>query len=343
MRGALFLVGTTDVILLSLLAFVILNLLLAVPLLFLTAWIIFQRTMVRERREMWGRDCSDPDPEQQAMYNEGVRFMEPYADRKTELHMVNDGLNLYAEYYDFGFDRAVIVVPGRTEGLRYGYYFAEPYVKHGYNLLTIDQRCHGESDGRYNSIGFAEHHDLLLWAKRLHEEFGMRSILLHGICIGSACSMYALTSENAPDYFEGLVAEGMYASFYESFKNHVIERKKPVFIMGFVDFWMKHYTGYSMKVGPIDRIGVYRKPLLMLHGTADSYSVPEKATVLYETAGTPDEDKRIVWFEGGRHSRLRITDKEKYDGAIEAFLGEVIDRRRASEHEAEALHTDMMK
>ena len=304
--------------------FVISNLLFAVPALFLTARIIFGHTMIREKKESWGRECSDSDPEQQEMYHDGLRFMEQYAAHKIDLHMVNDGLNLYAEYYDFGYDRAVIVVPGRTEGLRYGYYFAEPYVRNGFNVLTVDQRAHGESDGKYNSIGFAEHRDLLLWMERLHTEFHVSSIVLHGICIGSACSLYALTSENAPDYLSGLVAEGMYVNFYESFRNHMIEYKKPTFIMGLVDFWMKHYTGFSMRVGPIDKIGAYRKPLLMLHGTADLYSLPEKAEELYRTAGTPDEEKRIVWFEGGRHSRLRLQDKERYDDAVDAFLKEIV-------------------
>ena len=307
--------------------FLLLNLLLGAIFLVITANIVFHRTMVRETKETWSRECSDSDPEQIAMYEEGLLWEKAHADRKRELHIVNEGLNLYAEYFDLGYDRAVIVVPGRTEGLRYGYYFAKPYAEHGYNVLTIDQRAHGESDGRYNCIGLDEHRDLLRWAELLHLEFGMRSILLHGICIGSACSLYALVSEGCPDYFAGLVAEGMYPNFYDSYKYHMVERKKPAFLlMDLIDLWMKHYTGHTMRVGPIDKIHGYKKPLLMLHGTADLYSLPEKAVELYEKAGSAEGEKRLVWFENGRHSRLRLMDRERYDSAVEAFLSEVIDR-----------------
>lgn len=312
-------------------AFVLLNLLFGVFAIVATANIVFHRTMVRRDPKMWSRECSDPNPEQVAMYESGLRWAEEHRGARKDLHIVNEGMNLYAEYYDLGSDRAVIVIPGRTEGLRYGYYFAPPYANHGYNVLVIDQRAHGESDGRYNCIGFDEHRDLLCWAELLRSEFGIRSILLHGICIGSACALYALTSEAAPDCFEGLVAEGMYPNFYESYMYHMKELKKPTFIMPLVDFWMKHYTGHSMRPGPLDRIDRYEKPFLMLHGTADLYSLPARAQELYEKAGTAPEEKRLVWFEGGRHSRLRITDTARYDGAIEAFLTEVVDPIRAPE------------
>lgn len=309
--------------------FLVLNVAFAIFSPIATAYIVFQHTMVRRNKEMWGRECSDPDPEQISMYETGLQWEEAHRDRKRELHMVNEGLNLYAEYFDLGFDRAVIVIPGRTEGLRYGYYFAAPYEKHGYNVLVIDQRAHGNSDGKYNCLGFDEHRDLLAWAERLHDEFGVRSIVLHGICIGSACGLYALTSENCPDYFEGLVAEGMYPDFRESYKNHMLERKKPTFIIPLIELWMKHYTGHTMRPGPLDRIGGYGKPILMLHGTADLYSTPENAKRLYEKAGCDASRKRLIWFEGGRHSRLRLMDPERYDGAIEAFLTEVLDPKYA--------------
>ena len=286
---------------------------------FIVSHILFTMHLKRTRADKWTRECSEPDPEQQSMYDTGVEWSKEHASAMQELHMVNEGLNLYAEYYDFGYDKAVIIVPGRTEGLRYGYYFAKPYAESGYNVLTVDQRAHGNSDGLYNTIGFEEHKDVLLWAARLHDELGIKEIVLHGICIGASCSMFAITSEQAPDYIVGLVAEGMYPTFYESFKNHMIELKKPIFpCLQLVDMWMKHYTGHTMKYGPLYMIHQLKAPLLMLHSKEDAYSLPSAAQRLYETC--PSEQKELVWFEHGAHSRLRITDSERYDTAISAFL-----------------------
>ena len=281
----------------------------------LLGYILYTMHLVRTRKTKWPRACSSKDPDHQEMYAQGCAWAKENEAYKHDLHIVNEGLNLYAEYYDFGYDRAVIMVSGRTEGLRYSYYFALPYHKSGFNVLCIDQRAHGNSDGKYNTIGFEEHRDLIAWAKLLHEQFGVGSIILHGICIGASCALQALVSENCPEYLCGLVADGMYPNFNESFKNHTIELKQPVQpTLWLVNMWMKIHTGHTMTKGNIDFIDRYRGPMLFLHGKKDLYSLPEMAEKLYEKCGS--EQKELVWFPEGRHSMLRYTDKERYDATI---------------------------
>lgn len=296
----------------------------------IVALILFIIHLKRTKKEKWSRTCSNDEQAQRDMYDIGMLWYNENVSRKTELHIVNEGLNLFGEYYDFGYDRAVIIVPGRTESLRYGYYFAKPYVESGYNLLVIDQRAHGDSDGKYNTVGFDEHRDVIAWAGYLHDCFGVRSVVLHGICIGASCALFAMTAPHTPDYLTAMVAEGMYPTFYDSFKNHMIALKKPTFpFMAFINLWMRLCTGYSMKHGPIHVIHDYKKPLLMLHGKEDLYSLPSTAKTLYESAGS--ESKELVWFEKGAHSQLRYADSEAYDQAIKAFLATLPDEERAEE------------
>ena len=286
---------------------------------FIVAFILFTILIKRTKKTKWGRTCSNDEQAQRDMYDIGMRWHEENKAYKTDLHLVNEGLNLYGEYYDFGYRRAVIIVPGRTESLRYGYYFAKPYVENGYNLLVIDQRAHGESDGRYNTVGFDEHRDLIAWAEYIHNHHEVESIVLHGICIGASCSLFAMTSPLCPDYIVAMVAEGMYPTFYDSFKNHMIALKKPTFpYMGLINMWMKLHTGYSMKYGPVHVIHQYRKPLLMIHSKEDLYSLPASAQEMYDTV--PGDQKTLVWFDHGAHSQLRITNTEAYDHAITVFL-----------------------
>jgi esterase/lipase len=84
--------------------------------------------------------------------------------------------------------------------------------------------------------------------------------------------------------------------------------------------WMKHYTGHSMNIGPINVIHKIRVPLLMLHSREDLYSRPDYAQRLFDLAGTPE--KRLVWFDRGRHSMLRITDTDLYDSSIADFVAQ---------------------
>lgn len=291
--------------------------------------IIFVMHLKRTKKNKWARKCSCDDPDSVEMYNEGKALVAQFSDKKQDVHIVNEGLNLYGEFYDFGSETTAVIVSGRTEALEYSYYFSKAYIEKGYNLLFIDQRAHGLSDGKYNTVGFEEHKDLIAWIEYLQKNHHTKSVYLHGICIGAACCVFALTAENKPDCVKGLVVDGMYSTFYETFKNHMIELKKPLFPgLPMINMMMKLHTGHTMKDGPISRIEDLKTPILMIHGEQDPYSLKEKAVELYEKCGS--ENKTIVWFETGTHSMLRHTNSEKYDTAIISFLNMVDEYERLS-------------
>ena len=296
---------------------------------FVASRTVYKKTMVRISKETWGREHpSDLAEETVAMYEEGLAWAEQHQDKKVDLHIVNrDGYNLYGEYYDFGSDKCAFILSGRTEALRYGYYFAKPYSELGYSILVIDPRAHGLSDGTYNTMGFEESKDDIEWINYVTEKFNLKTVVLHGICIGAAGGVLALTSENAPSVVKGIVTEGMFANFYESFKNHLIERKKPVFIMmDLVNNQAKKHTGYSMKYGPINVIDKLDRPIMMLQSKEDIYSTPEFAQKLYEKAGS--KDKELVLFEKGKHSMLRLVNTELYDKKVKEFASKIAEQNK---------------
>lgn len=285
--------------------------------------------LTRTKKTKWTRGCKKKNPTTEMIYEVGEKWLKENNEFKKDLHIVNDGLNLYGEYFDFGFDRAVIFVSGRTEASNYGYFFVQPYRDFGFNVFVFDQRAHGSSDGKYNTLGFEEHKDLIKWAELLHNEYGVKSIVLHGVCIGSSCCLQALVSENAPSYLDGLIADGMYTRFYDSFRNHLVNKfKQPAFpTMIATNLSFKLATGHSMKRGNIDFIDKMTKPMLFIHSKEDMYSTPDMAEALY--AKIPHDNKKIVWFEHGKHSHLRPTDPEKYDGAVKEFLVKYFDNAEA--------------
>ena len=285
---------------------------------------VYEEQLVRTSPEKWGRCCSFPDDaEQVQMWNDGVAWMEKNRERITPLQIENDGLRLYGEYFDFGQDRCVIILPGRCESLMYSYYFAPPYEKAGFNVLVIDTRCHGESDGKYNTIGVKESQDVLVWAKLVHERFGNREIYFHGICIGTSSGLFALQADRCPDYLRGIVTEGCYVSFPETFKRHMMALNRPLFPVLQLAMWQIYrHTGTNVyKDKPISAIGKIKPDcrVLFLYGEKDIFSIPEKSRKLF--AACVAKDKKLVWFDRGGHSHLRINNTEKYDQAIIDFFG----------------------
>ena len=287
----------------------------------LIAGVIYTVLLVRTSKKKWDRDVKLPDDEEyKEMYYESLEWGKLYEDYKREVEVKSGRFRLVGEYFDFGGEKAAIIIAGRTESLKYSYYFAEPYRKAGYNILVIDNRSHGYSDGVVCSLGYREYKDMFAWSKLLVEDLCNKAVFLHGICIGSSVALFALTNPECPDYIEGMCADGMYTRFAESFKNHMDEDKHPKFVAkSLVYMYMRIFSHANVVTdGPLWRVDKLKKPILFIHSRKDTYSTPDQAQKLYDKCGSPD--KKLVWLEKGAHSRVRVNAPQKYDDTIISFV-----------------------
>lgn len=286
------------------------------------AFLIFKAIFVRKSANEWTRGNSEPgaNPDHDAMHELAEEWYNANRQHAREISVVNDGLKLAGQYLDFGFDRCVIISSGRTEGSVYSTVFAQPYVESGYNILVPDSRAHGFSEGKYVTMGYKEHGDILAWMRYAHDELKCRSVVLHGVCVGGATSVYAATSENTPDYLAAITVEGLFEDIYEVLRRRIIMRgRKPFPVLQ--ELWLiclaKFGWGFR-KLSPSGRIASLKIPILFIHSKEDLSSLPVSGERLFEKCGSPN--KRIVWTESGSHSHIRLTHREEYDGAIKSFL-----------------------
>ena len=266
------------------------------------------------------RECSCVTNEEQvAMWNAGCEWGEARKDKMREVEVTRDGLRFRGEYYDFGYDRAVIILPGRCECLKYSYFYAKPYEDAGFNVLVIDQRSYGLSDGEFNTIGKEECEDLRVWIRFVENEIGIHNIWLHSICVGSSTAVLLTSSGTCPESIKAIVMDGCFISFRESFRTHMIDLHKPTFpVLNMVMNKIKKNTGTDVdKVAPIKLIDKVKVPVLFLYGEKDIFSRPDKSKLLIEKCGS--EIKEVEWFKEGAHSHLRYTNPEQYDAAILRF------------------------
>ena len=290
-----------------------------IALTFMISCIIYTKLFVRTSKDKWGRTVSWKDEELESMFAQGKEWGEKYDQYRKSVEITSEGLHLAGEYFDFGFKRSVIIIPGRSESGTYSYYFSEPYRVSGFNVLAIDNRCHGLSDGKYNTLGLKEYKDILNWAKFLVEQEENEAIYMHGICIGSATAIHLLSRDDVPSYFKGVTCEGTYTTFKELFDNQLIKRNKPTFphtmeVLGLVAL----RAGKSLKKNsPIKEIDKVKVPMLFLYSKQDSYAKPEKSLELFNKVTAP---KRLEWFPEGEHSHIRIHNTKEYDDAIIRFL-----------------------
>lgn len=282
---------------------------------------VYMEYLVKTSDDKWGRNCSAPDNEEQMqMWETGNKWAFENKESMTEVSIKNGDLSLFGEYYDFGGDTCAVILPGRCECLQYSYYFAKPFHDAGLNILVIDSRCHGKSDGKYSSIGLYEAEDLKKWIEFTKKEYGINKFWLHGICVGSAAVLLAASSNDCPDGIDGIILEGCFTDFRESFKQHMIEKKKPVFpVLDLVMYNIYRYAKVNViKKSPLNAVKNIHCPILFLFGKKDVFSLPPKSQKLFDNCIS--SHKKLVWFDKGSHSHLRINNTEKYDNEIKEYI-----------------------
>lgn len=284
---------------------------------------VYEEQVVRTSPEKFGNDCTYQDNEEQVrMWKEGLAFADTIKEKKQPIDITNDGLKLHAEYYDQGSDRCVIVIPGRAEGLMYGYYFDQPYWAVGMNILAVDPRSHGSSEGRYHSLGHYEHRDLDKWITWLEEKHGIRKVYLHCICVGTVTGLLMAINGSKRSNVKGIITEGAFYHFKETFKEHIKYEGKPVYpFLPMCLYHIQKNTGARLnEEAPIKLVKQLNDmPILFLYGREDMFSLPHLSQKLYDECSSVR--KKIVWFDKGAHSHLRINNQEAYDNAIKEFVG----------------------
>ncbi len=97
-------------------------------------------------------------------------------------------------------------------------YLAEEYHGRGWNVLSINQRSHGESEGTKRTMGVRESSDLSLWTDVLISRFKAREIWLHGVSMGAAAVLlYGGNTKKIPSQIRGIIADSSFSSYEDTF------------------------------------------------------------------------------------------------------------------------------
>ena len=300
----------------------VIGLLVSVVLTFIVAYIVYSKTLMRGKSGSWGREhCSEPGCKAlETMWVRGLEWQKKNVSFTKELTIKSkDGLKLVGEWFDYGFDKTVIILPGRRETLVYSYYYANPYKEAGVNVLVIDQRAHGLSEGKYSTGGIKEAEDVSLWMKYMHDELGQNEIYIHGICVGTCCTSI-LVAKYKTDYLKAIILDSMFITYKEIYKNHYLESGHKLFPVYYqIWMWFNFFTKCNIEDSRPDKyMAKIDLPVLFMWGTKDVYCLPEKSKILYDLCAS--KNKEIHWFEGAEHSRVRLFDENRYDALIKDFL-----------------------
>ncbi len=198
------------------------------------------------------------------------------------------------------------------------------FYKNGFNVLIVNQRRHGKSEGKYSTYGFYEKYDVNMWIEYLKSRFGNDIILgLHGESMGAGTVMETIPLN---DSIKFVIEDCGYSNFYEligfqithAYKNRLVRKiLRPSLI--FANFFMKTKAKFSMKkIVPIDIVSSTSLPMMFIHGKED-YFVPWYMAVDLYKAKTKGY-KELYLVEGAKHAEALEVNKILYEKKIMTFI-----------------------
>lgn len=253
---------------------------------------------------------------------EGRRWLEgmPYINVYIKSF---DGLRLYGALLENYSDKIVICVHGFTgSGKKDFASLAQAYYKNGYNVLLVDNRAHGQSEGKYVGFGVLDRFDLRNWVKYVINRFGSNvQIFLHGISMGAATVLMA--SSIMPKNVRGIIADCGFTSVYEIFE-YVLKRdyhlpKFPIIYL--TNIMSKIRAGYGYKdVNTTAEIARSDIPILFIHGENDEF-VPLWMTM--KNYSHCKAYKELFIVRESEHAESHYIDKKGYERRILTFIEKI--------------------
>ncbi len=189
----------------------------------------------------------------------------------------------------------------------------------GRNVLVVDQRAAGKSDGHVISFGINESRDCVSWVDFMIKEFGNDiRIIITGISMGAATVMMA-TARDLPENVIGVLADCGYTSPKEIIKKTIKKLKLPQNVLyPFVRLGAFIFGRFDLhELSPIEAMKQCKIPVIFFHGETDDFVPCEMSIRNYEACNSR---KMLVTVPDAEHGLSYIIDSEGYLQKLREFF-----------------------
>lgn len=221
--------------------------------------------------------------------------------------------------------RTALLVHGYTDNalrmLMIGYLYQHDL---GYNIILPDLRNAGLSDGDHFQMGWFDRHDVRQWidvARKLYSD-SVRMVV-HGISMGAATTMM-LSGDSLPGCVRAFVADCGYTSVWDEFGGELHNRYGlPEFPLLYVASGLCRLRyGWSFsEASALRQVARCHRPMLFIHGTADTFVPYWMMDVLYAAKPAPKQKWAVPGVE---HARSYQAFPREYTRRVARFLTPVM-------------------
>ena len=241
--------------------------------------------------------------------------------KKIEHEMVtiqsDDKLKLVGRYYDKHSVTTVLLVHG-YQSTAYNNFssWLKFYLSSGFNVLTIDQRAHGLSEGKYTTTGCKEQYDLLNWISWIDTNTAAENIFIYGISMGATTIGLASDKIKNPKV-KGLIMESGFTSFYNELCDSKIKMFMRKSALKYIVHCAKFLLKSDIKKSTTESLANTQIPVLFMHGTKDEEVAYSHVEASYNACAS---EKSLVLVEGAGHTLCHLIGKETVENKVKEFI-----------------------
>ena len=261
-------------------------------------------------------DVYDPYKEQMLLWRKEIESIDA---EKVEITSF-DGLKLRGKYYEH-------VKGAPVEIMFHGYRgYSERdlcgglnrCIKLKKNVLAVDHRAHGDSEGHVISFGIKERYDVKAWTEYAYNRFGDNvKLIITGISMG-ASSVLMASSLELPKSVVGVIADCGYTSPKEIITS-VIKNMglPPKLCYPFVKLGAKLFGRFNLdQTSCVEELKKTKLPIMLIHGDKDEL-VPYYMSEQNKNACASWCE--LIKIEGAGHGTSLLVNQEKYINALKEF------------------------
>ena len=232
-----------------------------------------------------------------------------------------DGKMLFGRYYHRkdGLPVEIFFHGYRANGVRDGSGAFEVSGEAGFNLLIVDQRSSGNSEGNVITFGVKEKLDVLSWIDYVINRFGKEvKIILAGISMGASTVLMA-SELDLPENVKCITADCGYSSQTEIIKKVGKEMKMPIkLLFPFLKLGAFIYGGFNIDSRtPLDAVKNAKVPIFFIHGDCDTFVPCHMCDELYDACTSP---KRKLIVKNAAHGVSFFVDNNSYKDYLHEFF-----------------------
>ncbi len=200
--------------------------------------------------------------------------------------------------------------------------YAKMMIELGYHVILFDQRYHGDSKGKYSTLGGKEKFDLYDVISYVYTTYGSNIYLgTFGESMGSST---VILEQEFDERVKFVLSDCGFSSL-ETLIRYLIKRRLHLptsLLIAITDFYFRLFTHISIKeVTPKRALEKTNVPFFFAHGLDDLYILPFHAQVLFDT--TPSKKKLYLGGNSARHAETARKNEKEYFEVIHKFIEEV--------------------